>query len=182
MTVMWLLVCQAAGGSRPSLASAASAHPVQANLTRYAGPILQPKPINKRATRKGGPFVDWWRRRESNPRPQVLRPRLYMLIHVFGFNQALPDGQGRRLASSGGFRRRQWNNAGAYPGWITVESAVQARAGQPLAGFRPPERSCRRSQLSLLQPVLRGRPRPRHAPRVSRPTSKPGRPRKETVL
>jgi hypothetical protein len=25
-------------------------------------------------------FCKWWRRRESNPRPQVLRPEVYMLI------------------------------------------------------------------------------------------------------
>ena len=31
--------------------------------------------------REGGLFV-WWRRRESNPRPQVIRFRLYMLIRL----------------------------------------------------------------------------------------------------
>src|SRR5690606_77482 len=39
-------------------------------------------------------FCYWWRRRELNPRPSALCPRLYMLIHVFGFNRRLPDGQG----------------------------------------------------------------------------------------
>ncbi len=37
--------------------------------------------INK-ATHSGG-LVGWWRRRESNPRPQVLCHRLYMLIPVY---------------------------------------------------------------------------------------------------
>ena len=43
-------------------------------------------------------FVYWWRRRESNSRPQVLRHRLYMLIRAFVFNCRLPDGQGRPTA------------------------------------------------------------------------------------
>src|SRR3569833_332496 len=43
-------------------------------------------------------MVNWWRRRESNPRPQVLRLRLYMLIHIYCFNRLLPDGQGRQTA------------------------------------------------------------------------------------
>lgn len=35
-----------------------------------------------------------------NPRPLMIRSRLYMRSRVFEFDQALPDGQGRRLASS----------------------------------------------------------------------------------
>ena len=31
--------------------------------------------------------IKWWRRRESNPRPQALRLRLYMLSHVFVFSR-----------------------------------------------------------------------------------------------
>jgi hypothetical protein len=34
---------------------------------------------NKKATLVGGLCV-WWRRRESNPRPQILRFQLYMFI------------------------------------------------------------------------------------------------------
>ena len=40
----------------------------------------------------------WWRWRELNPRPQILRLRFYMLIRVFGFNCLLPDWQGRQTA------------------------------------------------------------------------------------
>jgi hypothetical protein len=43
-------------------------------------------------------LVYWWRRGESNSRPQVFRHWLYMLIHVILFNQQLPDGQGRLMA------------------------------------------------------------------------------------
>jgi len=44
-------------------------------------------------------LVVWWRRRESNPRPQALCPELYMLIPVFESRWRLPDGQGRPTAS-----------------------------------------------------------------------------------
>ncbi len=43
----------------------------------------------------------WWRRRESNPRPQVLRYKTYMFSIVFGSHHTLPDGQGKRVTSSG---------------------------------------------------------------------------------
>ena len=45
----------------------------------------------------------WWRRRESNPRPQVLCRRIYMLIPVYCFNRLLPDGQGKQPAILKGF-------------------------------------------------------------------------------
>src|SRR5690606_23696372 len=47
-------------------------------------------------------FHYWWRWRDLNPRPLMIFLRLYMLSPVFAFDQALPDGQGRRLASSFG--------------------------------------------------------------------------------
>jgi len=55
------------------------------------------------AKKKGPPlagqaFIVWWRRRESNPRPRALRPRIYMLIRANLFDRTLPDGQGRRAA------------------------------------------------------------------------------------
>ena len=37
--------------------------------------------INKNAPR-GGVFVDWWRRRELNPRPQVLYRWFYILSRI----------------------------------------------------------------------------------------------------
>jgi len=49
-------------------------------------------------SRHGDGFSVWWRRRESNPRPQVLRHRLYMLIHAFCFNRQQPDGRGKLTA------------------------------------------------------------------------------------
>ena len=44
--------------------------------------------------------MEWWRRRESNPRPQALRLRLYMLSRVYwGLADPAPDGQGSGPAS-----------------------------------------------------------------------------------
>lgn len=42
-------------------------------------------------------------------------------------------------------------------------------------------KSCRFWQLFVLQHILRGELRPRHAPLVLQPTSKPGRPQKGVV-
>lgn len=48
------------------------------------------------ADQKKGPplrvalFFDWWRRRESNPRPQALYSRSYMLSHFFNLPLPLP--------------------------------------------------------------------------------------------
>ena len=49
-------------------------------------------------------------------------------------------------------------------------------SSQRLAGIRRLGRSSRRSQLACLQDSLTRNPAPRHALRVSRPTSKPSRP------
>jgi len=48
-------------------------------------------------------FLRWWRRRESNPRPQVLCRWIYMLIPVYCFSRLLPDGQGKQPAILKGF-------------------------------------------------------------------------------
>ncbi len=36
---------------------------------------------------------NWWRRRESNPRPRTLRPRFYMLSQLFNLTVGLPSGR-----------------------------------------------------------------------------------------
>ncbi len=41
----------------------------------------------------------WWSRRESNPRPQALRSKIYVRSHIHCSHRALPDGQGKRTAS-----------------------------------------------------------------------------------
>jgi len=47
--------------------------------------------------------LNWWRRRGSNPRPQVLRHRLYMLRSVDMFNRLLLDRQSVQTAVPLGF-------------------------------------------------------------------------------
>jgi len=37
------------------------------------------------------PEEHWWRRRESNPRPQALRYTIYMFSYVIGSHLTLPD-------------------------------------------------------------------------------------------
>ena len=41
---------------------------------------------------------NWWRRRESNPRPQALRLWFYMLSSIFLFNRMLSDRQDSHAA------------------------------------------------------------------------------------
>ena len=45
----------------------------------------KPSPM-KKANPSGLALCYWWRRRESNPRPRTLRPRLYMLSLSIVFN------------------------------------------------------------------------------------------------
>jgi len=44
-------------------------------------------PAKQKSHRKGGFFI-WWRRRESNPRPQVLYRQHYMLSQVIWSNRS----------------------------------------------------------------------------------------------
>jgi len=38
-------------------------------------------------------ILNWWRRGESNPRPQTLRHKVYMLIPCFCLTHSYPTGQ-----------------------------------------------------------------------------------------
>jgi hypothetical protein len=55
-------------------------------------------------------------------------------------------------------------------------SPAQAPSGQRLGGIKPPERSCRRWQLSFCTVINEGHA-PRYAPEGSQPTSKPVAPK-----
>src|ERR1700689_1744871 len=46
----------------------------------------------------------WWSRGESNPRPQVLRYKIYVRSRVYCSHRSLPDGQGKQAASPVIFR------------------------------------------------------------------------------
>ena len=46
------------------------------------------------------PGLDWWRRRESNPRPQVLRYRFYVRVQPIDLAPCYPaDGENTKPAS-----------------------------------------------------------------------------------
>jgi len=68
---------------------------------RWSGISGMPSTANrpeKRARREPGP-CRWWRRGESNPRPQALRLEVYMLSRVFGLVFRLPTRQGHLTTS-----------------------------------------------------------------------------------
>jgi hypothetical protein len=60
--------------------SATASLPAQSSVaccTKSRSRTASPHQQKKRAA-QGGPLSCWWRRGESNPRPKVLRPRIYM--------------------------------------------------------------------------------------------------------
>jgi hypothetical protein len=68
--------------------------PAKWNLTRYAGSIPNSRRReNEKSHPEGGFFHFWWRRRESNPRPQVIHLQLYMLSRVFDLTVSYPTGR-----------------------------------------------------------------------------------------
>src|SRR5690606_8140166 len=82
-----------AGRLRPSCFQGAGGVP-EAEAVRTAAPSIEAGEgcrqmsraagtDKKKASRSRLAFGIWWRRRESNPRPQELRPWFYMLIPVF---------------------------------------------------------------------------------------------------
>ena len=113
----------------------------------------------------------------SNPRPQVLDSRIYVRSSLIGSRLTLPEEQGKRSASRrcllASSPRRTVNRdpVSASPG-----SPAQAPSGQRLGGIKPPERSCRRWQLSFCTVFNEGHA-PRYAPEGSQPTSKPVAPK-----
>ena len=79
-------------------------------------PTKARKPAPSRKEKANGEQLalgEWWRRRESNPRPQVLRPRFYMRSQLFNLTAGLPSGRndlrrarlGFSESASGGFHR-----------------------------------------------------------------------------
>ena len=90
-------------------------HPLPGVAVSHAVGALRPAQRPLRGAREAGAprgagggvvarhVACWWRRRESNPRPQALRLRLYMLSRVYlGLADPAPDGQGSGPASPWG--------------------------------------------------------------------------------
>ena len=121
---------------------------------------------------------NWWRRRESNPRPQALRLWLYMLIRSIYLIAGYPTGrenrqrawQGFNESAPGALHRDPISGDSRYPVvW------ARSRAEGFTQVFKLLKRSCRRWQLKFCNQFYE-LSAARHAPRVSLPTSKPGRP------
>jgi len=56
-------------------------------------PVRIQKKKTKNVSRQNAGVRHWWRRRESNPRPQVIRFRLYMLIRPINLINGYPVGR-----------------------------------------------------------------------------------------
>ena len=92
--------------------------------TRLRSPSLH---ANNKKPPQGRFFDIWWRRRESNPRPQVIRLRLYMLIRSIDLTWAYPTGREKQ--------KRAWMSFnGSTPGVlhrgpVWVDPRTPARTG-----------------------------------------------------
>ena len=108
---------------------------------------------------KGWDFTLWWRRRESNPRPQALCRRFYMRSLSFDLTGGSPDRQGDLPAIPKGF-------SGLAPGGPrrdlmrydarNLNASARLQSDGTLPGIKRRVRSCRRWQLYGLQLDLRG--------------------------
>jgi hypothetical protein len=120
--------------------------------TRRANP-RNPAPRGDSHKEKGpGDYpdpLDWWRRRESNPRPQDLRLWLYMLIRVFVLTGGYPTGRDNH-------KRSRLSFSGSAPGSFStilrdrrpvLDAQVRLQSDGTLLVFKQRVRSCRRWQL-----------------------------------
>jgi hypothetical protein len=112
-----------------------------------------PAPRGDARKEKGpGDYPDpwcWWRRRESNPRPQDLRLRLYMLIRVFALTGGYPTGRDNH-------QRSRLSFSGSAPGSFStilrdrrpvLDAQARLQSDGTLLVFKQRVRSCRRWQL-----------------------------------
>ena len=128
---------------------------------------------------KGWDFTLWWRRRESNPRPQALCRRFYMCSLSFDLTESPADRQALLPAIPKGFSDlasgRPHRDPVRYDA-RNLNAPARLQSDGTLLGFKQRVRSCRRWQLIVCRWIYEVTA-PRHAPSVSRPTSNPCRPR-----
>ena len=142
-------------------------------------------------------FCYWWRRRESNPRPQVLYGQRYMLSPLFDLTRCTPTGRlaaGDPLSVSNRSPRRgtalahENDAATGYGSDRDPKASIPSKRAcarfpvrpmsqpvQRLAGVRRRERNARRWRLLHSSGFTRELVLGMHCT-ASRPTSKPGRP------
>src|SRR5690606_21735372 len=71
----------------------------QGGIAAYGRQPDQCRRLRRRGGRSYGTGIKWWRRRESNPRPYALRPRLYLLSPPFVLAASNPADGERSTAS-----------------------------------------------------------------------------------
>jgi len=133
----------------PSVGSPRGLH---CDRSTTANTQMFPKCSPRRPSFLENQLFNWWRRRESNPRPQALHPRLYMLILSITFAVCYPTGREHKRLARKGFN-------GSVPGRPHRVACVRRPPIRPCglrahkhtrseaSGLKPLERSCRRWQL-----------------------------------
>lgn len=122
--------------------------------------------------------MHWWRRRESNSRPQALRPRLYMLILSICLVDDYPKGREDHQRAWMSFNESTPGVLHRDPVWVdSSDPRVRARNGLKALRqvFKLLVRSCHHWQLKVCNQFYELNAA-RHAPWVLLPASKPGRP------
>ncbi len=122
--------------------------------------------------------INWWRRRESNPSPRVIRLWLYMLIRSIYLIEGYPIGRENKQRAWISFNESTPGVLHRDPVWGDSRDPV-VRARNRAEGFTQVfkllKRCCRRWQLKVFNQFYELFAA-RHAPWVSLPASKPGRP------
>jgi hypothetical protein len=120
---------------------------------------------------------DWWRRRESNPRPKIFHTDLYMLIPIFKLRlfQSPSGGMLIRLVREA-FAAVLTDSSQRLSCESTSNPALQEGTGRTVASFTRLRRIDNRQRLYLRSHRFYEPMRTRHATRASLSPSKPFRP------
>ena len=158
---------EVAGHSQTSLCSAAPGHPWPLESNAAQLPSFAPYANTKKPPQ--GRFFDiWWRRRELNPRPQVLRLWLYMLIRSIDLIDGYPTGRENQQRAWISFNESTPGVLHRDPIWGDSRDPVvwaRSRAEGSTQVFKLLKRSCRRWQLKVCNQFYELFAA-RHAPRV----------------
>jgi hypothetical protein len=152
------VLVEAAGRSQASCLARHLHIPVQWNLTRVIEADLILTIFTNIKSHRKGDFLCWWRRRESNPRPQALRLWIYMLIRSINLVDGYPTGRENQRRVWISFNESTPDVLHRDPIWGDSRDPVvwaRSRAEGTKQVFKLLVRSCRRWQLKVLQIVLR---------------------------
>ena len=131
-------------GRRRRIASQCSSNPERGFSS------APPSPTNEKATARVASSFIWWRRRESNPRPQALCRRFYMCSLSFDLTESPADRQALLPAIPKGFSDlasgRPHRDPVRYDA-RNLNAPARLQSDGTLLGFKQRVRSCRRWQL-----------------------------------